>query len=129
MQNKGLSASMIKTEFAAIRFFHDNMQYTRSELPTNEDLQLKKITFGGVDRTWTTQKFNRMLAAAIDNKEYLAILSLARYAGLLLEECFRIDTNDAKNALDTGKLLVKGKGGLWSMNLSTSPSELHFVIC
>ena len=70
---------MIKTEFAAIRFFHDNMQYTRSELPTNEDLQLKKITFGGVDRTWTTQKFNRMLAAAIDNKEYLAILFFESY--------------------------------------------------
>lgn len=115
MQNKGLSASTIKTELAAIRFFHDNMPYTRSELPTNEDLQLKKRTFGGVDRTWDNREFNLMQLATMDtdHKDYLAILCLARYAGLRLEECFRIDTNDAKNALDTGKLLVKGKGGLW----------------
>jgi len=89
------------------------MPYTRSELPTNEDLDLKKRSFGGVDRTWTTPEFNRMLIAAIDNKDYQAILGLARYAGLRLEECYRIDTNDAKNALETGELLVKGKGGLW----------------
>ncbi len=53
-----------------------------------------------------------MLAAAIktDHKDYLAVLALARYAGLRLEECFRIDTNDARNALDSGELFVKGKG-------------------
>lgn len=45
----------------------------------------------------------------IDN-DYVAILTLARYAGLRLEECFRIDTNDAVNAIQTGKLFVKGKG-------------------
>ena len=43
---------------------------------------------------------------------YVAILTLARYAGLRLEECFRIDTNDAENAVNTGVLFVKGKGGL-----------------
>ncbi len=115
MQKKGLSASTIKTELAAIRFFHDNMPYTKKELPTNDDLELKKRTFGGVDRTWSNGEFNLMQLAAMDtnHKDYLAIICLARYAGLRLEECFRIDTNDAKNALDTGKLLVKGKGGLW----------------
>ncbi len=40
------------------------------------------------------------------HKDYLGILALARYAGLRLEECFRIDTNDAQNALDSGKLYV-----------------------
>lgn len=114
MQKKGLSASTIKTELAAIRFFHDSMPYTRSELPTNEELDLKRRTFGGVDRTWTNREYNLMLAVAIErgHKDYTAILALARYAGLRLEECFRIDTNDTKNALDTGELFVKGKGGL-----------------
>ena len=114
MQRKGLSASTIKTELAAIRFFHDNMPYTRSELPTNDELDLKRRTFGGVDRTWTNREYNLMLAAAMENghKDYTTILALARYAGLRLEECFRIDSNDAKNALDSGKLFVKGKGGL-----------------
>ncbi len=114
MQEKNLSASTIKTELAAIRFFHDNMPYTREVLPTNAELELKRRTFGGVDRTWSTQEFNLMLAAAMEtgHKDYLAILSLARYAGLRLEECFRIDTNDAAKAIESGKLFVKGKGGL-----------------
>lgn len=114
MQHRGLSASTIKTELAAIRFFHDNMPYTRSALPTNDELDLKCRTFGGVDRTWTDREYNLMLATAMENghKDYTAILALARYAGLRLEECFRIDTNDANNALNIGRLFVKGKGGL-----------------
>ena len=114
MQNKGLSASTIKTELGAIRFFHDSMPYTRCTLPSNDDLELERRKFGGVDRTWDGREYNLMLAAAMktDHKDYLAILALARYAGLRLEECFRIDTNDAQNALDSGELFVKGKGGL-----------------
>ena len=115
LSSKGLGASTIKTELSAIRFFHDNMPYSRyDELPSNEELDLERRTFGGVDRTWSNAEFNAMLAAAIKNgrEDFIAILTLARYAGLRLEECFRIDTNDAENALITGKLFVKGKGGL-----------------
>ena len=46
------------------------------------------------------------------HNDYAAILTLARYGGLRLEECFRTDTNDAENAIKTGNLFVKGKGGL-----------------
>ena len=114
MQKKGLAASTVKTELAAIRFFHDTMPYTRNELPTNERLQLKKRSFGGVDRTWTSREFNIILGIAIENhhNDYVSIMTLARYAGLRLEECFRIDTNDARKALEEGRLYVKGKGGL-----------------
>lgn len=114
MLDRGMSASTIKTELAAIRFFHDSMPYTRYELPTNDELNLERRTFGGVDRTWNNQEFNNMLAIAMQKgrEDYVAIFTLARYVGLRLEECFRIDTNDAQNALITGKLFVKGKGGL-----------------
>ena len=114
LQNKGLSASTIKTELAAIRFFHDSMPYTRYELPTNNELDLERRTFGGVDRTWSNQEFNSILAIAMQSsrEDYVAIFTLARYAGLRLEECFRIDTNDAQSALITGRLFVRGKGGL-----------------
>lgn len=114
MQDKGLSASTIKTELAAIRFFHDSMPYTRYKLPTNDELDLERRTFGGVDRTWSNQEFNNMLAIAMQTKreDYVAIFTLGRYAGLRLEECFRIDTNDANTAIKTGQLFVKGKGGL-----------------
>ena len=114
MQSKGLSASTIKTELAAIRFFHDSMPYTRFTLPTNDELELERRKFGGVDRTWDGREYNLMLATAMktEHKDYLAIFALARYAGLRLEECFRINTNHAQSALDSGKLFVKGKGGL-----------------
>ena len=114
MQGKGLSVSTVKTELAAIRFFHDSMPYTRFVLPANDDLALERRSFGGVDRTWTSTEYNLMLYEAdlAKREDYLAIFVLARYAGLRLEECFRIDTNDAQNALDSGKLFVKGKGGL-----------------
>ena len=114
MQKKGLAASTVKTELAAIRFFHDNMPYTRNELPSNKRLQLAKRSFGGVDRTWTNREFNIMVGIAIENNhnDFASIMTLARYAGLRLEECFRIDTNDARKALEVGRLFVKGKGGL-----------------
>ena len=114
MQKKGLAASTVKTELAAIRFFHDNMPYTRNELPSNKRLQLAKRSFGGVDRTWTNGEFNIIVGIAIENhhNDFASIMTLARYAGLRLEECFRIDTNDARKALEEGRLYVKGKGGL-----------------
>ena len=109
-----MAASTVKTELAAIRFFHDNMPYTRNELPSNKRLQLAKRSFGGVDRTWTNREFNIIVGIAIENNhnDFVSIMTLARYAGLRLEECFRIDTNDAKRALEEGRLYVKGKGGL-----------------
>ncbi len=113
MQDKGLSAATIKTELAAIRFFHDNMPYTRYELPANDDLDLEKRRFGGVDRTWEPKEYDMMLEAAKknDHEDYIAVFSLARFAGLRLEECFRIDTNDAQKVIESGELYVKGKGG------------------
>ena len=114
LQKKGLAASTIKTELAAIRFFHDNLPYAKYTLPTNDALELERRTFGGVDRTWDNREYNLMTAKAIEigHYDYAAILTLARYAGLRLEECFRIDTNDAEKALETGRLFVRGKGGL-----------------
>lgn len=114
MQKKGNAASTIKTDLAAIRAFHDSMPYTRHKLPKNKELNLDKRKFGGVDRTWTNQEFNNMVAKAMESnrEDFVAILVIARYAGLRLEECFRIDTNDAYNAIESGQLFVKGKGGL-----------------
>ena len=56
MQNKNLSASTIKTDLAAIRFFHDQIPQTRYVLPSNDELSLSKRSFGGVDRTCRPRK-------------------------------------------------------------------------
>ena len=55
MQESGKSASTIKTDLAAIRFFHDKMSRPKYQLPSNEELavELERRCFGGVDRTWS----------------------------------------------------------------------------
>ena len=108
-------ASTIKTDLAAIRFFHDKMSRPKYQLPTNDELavELERRCFGGADRTWSTAEFNRMLgkALAADRYDYILALYLARYAGLRIHECFRMDTAAAEQALRENVITVKGKGG------------------
>ena len=95
MQGQGKSASTIKTELAAIRFFHDKMERTKYSLPSNDELavELERRRFGQVDRTWSIREFSLFLATCIaDSREdYAAIACLTWYAGLRIHECFRID--------------------------------------
>jgi len=114
LQERGVSASTIKTDLSAIRFFHDQIPNPRYGLPDNSDLSLQRRTFGGVDRTWSDNEFNRMLDTALDagREDYVSIFYLGRYAGLRIHECFRIDTATAAKAVKENALTIKGKGGL-----------------
>lgn len=115
LQENGKSASTIKTDLAAIRFFHDKISKPKYRLPDNHELavELERRRFGGVDRTWSMTEFNRMLGKALAEDRYDFILAfyLARYAGLRIHECFRIDTATAEQALRENAITVKGKGG------------------
>ena len=113
MQEKGLSASTIKTDLAAIRFFHDKISDPKYTLPTNAELgvELERRRFGDTDCTWSTAEFTRMLELASDNDGYLLAFHLARYAGLRIHECFRIDTAVARQAIREHAVTIKGKGG------------------
>lgn len=113
MQAQGKSAATIKTDLAAIRFFHDQMPNPRYRLPENNALILECRSFGKVDRTWSDAEFSRMQAKAlaVNRYDYILALHLARYAGLRIHECFRIDTATAKKALRDNAITVKGKGG------------------
>ena len=115
MQEQGKSASTVKTDLAAIRFFHDKMERAKYRLPDNDELgvELERRSFGGVDRTWSEPEFNRMLGAALaaGREDYILALYLGRLAGLRIHECFRIDTATAEQALRENALTVKGKGG------------------
>ena len=53
MQENGKSASTIKTDLSAIRFFHDKMSDPKYRLPDNDELtvELERRYFGGTDRT------------------------------------------------------------------------------
>ena len=115
MQERGKSASTIKTDLAAIRFFHDKLERTKYRLPSNDELavELERRRFGGVDRTWSLPEFNRFLAACMvdGHEDFAAIACLTWYAGLRIHECFRIDTAIVEQALRENAITVKGKGG------------------
>ena len=114
LQAGGKAPSTIKTDLAAIRFFHDLMPDPRYELPDNSELFLQRRKVGGVDRTWSAPEFNRMLmcALAAGREDYITILYLGRYAALRIHECFRMDTAAAAKSLKESALTTKGKGGL-----------------
>ena len=115
LQEQGKSASTIKTDLSAIRFFHDKMPHPRYTLPGNEELgvALERRRFGQQDRTWTNSEFGKLIGRAIaeEREDYILALYLARYAGLRIHECFRMDTAAAECALRENALAVKGKGG------------------
>lgn len=114
MQGQGKSAATIKTDLAAIRFFHNKMD-GKYQLPSNRELgvELEQRRFGQTDRTWNDMEFNKMLGKALSTNryDYILALYLARYAGLRIHECFRIDTATAERALRENAITVKGKGG------------------
>ncbi len=67
MQERGKSASTIKTDLAAIRFYHDMMGQTKYRLPKNDELavELERRRFGQKDRTWSVREFNLFLVTAM----------------------------------------------------------------
>ena len=115
LQSDSKSASTIKTDLAAIRFFHDKIANPKYRLPTNAELSvdLERRRFGGTDRAWSNREFNLFLITAINDghEDYAAIACLSYYAGLRIHECFRIDTATAEQALRKNALTIKGKGG------------------
>ena len=115
LQAENKSAGTIKTDLAAIRFFHDKIANPKYHLPSNAELSvdLERRRFGGVDRTWSNRKFNLFLITAINDghEDYAAIACLSYYAGLRIHECFRMDTAIAEQALRENALTNKGKGG------------------
>ena len=115
MQEQGKSASTVKTELAAIRFFHDKIENAKYRLPDNSELgiELERRSFGGVDRTWSETEFETMLDLALqgEREDYVLAFCLGRLAGLRIHECFRIDTAIAEKALRENAITIKGKGG------------------
>jgi integrase len=107
------SASTIKTDLAAIRFFHDKISEPRHTLPDNSSLKLSRRKFLGYDRTWNSVEFNLMLGYAMEaeREDYVCAMCLAYYAGLRIHECCRIDTAIAENAIRTGTITIRGKNG------------------
>lgn len=120
-QNEGKSASTVKGDLCAIRFFHD--QYggqTRHRLPDNKQLQrkfgvsLERRSFGGVNRRWTWEEVHKMIDLALHRGRHdiSQMTQLGVGLGLRIHEVVRLDRTQVERALRDEFLHVKGKGGL-----------------
>ena len=114
-QKEGLSASTIKADLCAIRYYHDQMTDPKYRLPSNNELavDLERRRFAEKDRSWTEQEYENFLKLAEDlrRKDYAHAMTLAHELGLRIHEVFRLDTATAIAALKTDKITVVGKGG------------------
>ena len=117
LQENGKAASTIKTELAAIRFWHDKLGEAKYKLPSNGDLAdqapLERRKLQGTDRHWTPEQFTAFVEACreADRTDYADIATLTFYVGLRIHEVCRLDTAAVEAWERSGLLTVKGKGG------------------
>ena len=117
LQENGKAASTIKTELAAIRFWHDKLGEAKYKLPSNGDLAdqapLERRKLQGIDRHWTPEQFTAFVAVCRETgrTDYADIATLTFYVGLRIHEVCRLDTAAVEAWERTGLLTVKGKGG------------------
>lgn len=117
LQENGKAASTIKTELAAIRFWHDKLGEAKYKLPSNADLAdqapLERRKLQGTDRHWTPEQFTAFVAVCreVGRTDYADIATLTFYVGLRIHEVCRLDTAAVEAWERSGLLTVKGKGG------------------
>lgn len=115
MEALDLSASTIKTDLSAIRWFHDFIPNAKHALPKNDELgiELPRRVFAAEDRSWSDREYHEMCQVAIREglPAYASAMALARYAGLRIHEVFRIDVAIAREAIRKGAITITGKGG------------------
>lgn len=112
MRARGLQEKTIKTDLSAIRFFHDKVD-ARYTISDNSRFGFEKRQNERVDRAWNKDEYAKFRAYCEQNEKVreLATATLAREMGLRIHETTRISRSTAENALKTGYLNIKGKGG------------------
>lgn len=128
MQERGLAASTIKTDLAAIRFWHDKIPNPKYTLPENDELNLERRSYGGIDRTWSDDEVQRMIheCRKINRDDYEACIMIAHHIGLRIHEVMKIDTAIARAALKNGYIHIIGKSGLPRDIPITDPVRAEF---
>lgn len=133
MKSQNLSPATIKTDLAAVRFYHDKCEKTRYRLSSNQELgYTEKRKFGGVDRAWSNSEYQKFkeVCKKYGNERASAVATLARNEGLRIHETLKIRRNHVEEALRTGMLYVKGKGGKerWVPLTDESKNMLKIII-
>lgn len=117
MQDIGYSTSYVTTNLSAIRFFYDQVGGDSSKLPNNNKLGVisrNKEERIGDNKAWTPLEIENFIkyASYVGQVRYGDMVRLSSQLGLRLHEVFRLDKNHLRQALQEGKVSIKGKGGL-----------------
>lgn len=111
-----VSPKTLKTDLSAIRKLHEKVEDTRYNLGTNEELGYtdKRVT-RGIDRAWRDSELHAATSLAHDMRrmDVKWSLSIARHAGLRIEEVTALTKTQLRNALHNGYLELQiTKGGI-----------------
>lgn len=117
MQDMGYSTSYVTTNLSSIRFFYDQVGNDSSKLPSNNKLGVisrSKEERIGDNKAWTPLGIENFIRYASDvgQERYGDMVRLSRQLGLSLHEVCRLDKGHLRQALEEGKISIKGKGGL-----------------
>lgn len=117
MQDIGYSTSYVTTNLSAIRFFYDQVGGNSSKLPNNNKLGVisrSKEERIGDNKAWTPLEIENFIryAGDVGQVRYGEMVILSSQLGLRLHEVCRLDKNHLRQALQEGKISIKGKGGL-----------------
>lgn len=117
MKDMGYSTSYVTTNLSAIRFFYDQVGNDSSKLPNNNKLGVisrSKEERIGDNKAWSPMEIESFARYASDvgQVRYRDMVMLSSQLGLRLHEICRLDKVHLRQALQVGKITIKGKGGL-----------------
>lgn len=117
MQDIGYSTSYVTTNLSAIRFFIDQVGGDSSKLPNNNRLGVisrNKEERIGDNKAWSPMEIESFVRYASDvgQERYGDMARLSSEMGLRVHEVCRLDKGHLRQALEEGKISIKGKGGL-----------------
>lgn len=117
MQDVGYSTSYVTTNLSAFRFFYDQVGNDSSKLPNNNKLGVisrSKEERIGDNKAWVPLEIENFIRYASDvgQERYGDMARLSSQMGLRIHEVCRLDKGHLRQALEEGKISIKGKGGL-----------------
>lgn len=117
MQDVGYSTSYVTTNLSAFRFFYDQVGNDSSKLPNNNKLGVisrSKEERIGDNKAWVPLEIENFIRYASDvgQERYGDMVILSSQLGLRIHEVCRLDKSHLRQALEEGKISIKGKGGL-----------------
>ena len=117
MQDIGYSTSYVAINLSAVRFFYDQVGNNSSKLPNNNKLGVitrSKEERIGDNKAWSPIEIEGFVRYARDvgQERYGDMVRLSSDMGLRIHEVCRLDKGHLRQALQEGKITIKGKGGL-----------------